>query len=119
MSDKSDMVQTDDGLTYRKLPNKIFISIALLNHITIFCTAIMLVTAEGLLIFCCALVVTSLMFLFPAVAYLGAANNYGNEQEKSWRGNFLNRLVAWLFIALTVVLMSAYLNSLEWTFNER
>ena len=81
MSDKSDMVQTDAGMTYRNLPNKIFIPIALLNHVSIFFTAIMLVSAEGLLIFCGAMIVTCLIFLFPALAYLRALRKYGNEQE--------------------------------------
>lgn len=77
-----DSQQDDDGLTYKRLSDRVFFWSALILQVIMLVLALTVSAIENVFGFVGAVGASSIMFFFPGVSFLTAMHRYANERQR-------------------------------------
>ena len=97
------------GLSYKKLPDRVFFWTALLLLASMVFVAIVVSSVEAVFDFLGAFGCNSITFLFPALGYLVTLHRFGNDQVRKNCETRLNQIAACSFLVLWAVIFVAYI----------
>ena len=100
---------TKSTLTYKNLSDAFFFATALVLHSIILSLATSITNIDVVFDYAGAVGSSSMMFLFPGLAYILALRKYGKASHRQLWSTFFWHALAWFFLLCYVAILYAFL----------